>query len=569
MADTKISALTAVASVVGAQEFPVNDAATSKKATAAQILAYVREGLKPTAPEIISVGSEFSGTGAPTATLPGTHAADDILVLVLQSSNENLATPAGYTRAGPQNGIGASASAGSTRLGIFWKRDNGAESAPTIADSGDHTYGVMFAVRGCPTVGDPFHFAGNDWKFTASTSASGPSSTTWVDSTLVVDIFAGAIDGTGPQASSVANSSLTTFGEEFDGSTADGTGGNILITSGLREEAGEVGSTTATWGSSTVELCSRLHFLPADALKYQFSSRPPQVELFIGSAPNLDDTWVKAYGARRVIAEIVDGGGGGSGGNTTTTAAGGGGGGGGGYDRAEFEASLLPATLTVRAGAGGAGAAALNAPGTAGTVSEFGKGTTGPLTATFRVAGGAATAATSADGGNGGSGSGAGKTTPAVNTTRLDMHVTTDGVAYGTVGGRGGSGTTASTGGSPADWGGGGGESGSDTDAATTSDNNGWSRRGGGGGSGGRTNGNISGSGHGGGAAGVNSAQGAAGLDSSYLPFGGSGGVGGGSSVAVGGPGGFPGGGGGGGGGVTGGFGGAGGHGLVMVTTLF
>lgn len=41
MADTKISALTAVTSVVGAQEFAVNDAGTSKKATATQIKTFV------------------------------------------------------------------------------------------------------------------------------------------------------------------------------------------------------------------------------------------------------------------------------------------------------------------------------------------------------------------------------------------------------------------------------------------------------------------------------------------------------------------------------------------------
>ena len=41
MADTKISGLTAVTSVVGAQEFAVNDAGTSKKATATQIKAFV------------------------------------------------------------------------------------------------------------------------------------------------------------------------------------------------------------------------------------------------------------------------------------------------------------------------------------------------------------------------------------------------------------------------------------------------------------------------------------------------------------------------------------------------
>lgn len=41
MADTKISALTAVAAVLAAQEFAVNDAGTSKKATAAQIKTWM------------------------------------------------------------------------------------------------------------------------------------------------------------------------------------------------------------------------------------------------------------------------------------------------------------------------------------------------------------------------------------------------------------------------------------------------------------------------------------------------------------------------------------------------
>lgn len=41
MADSKTSALPAVASVADAQEFPVNDAGTSKKATAAQVKTYI------------------------------------------------------------------------------------------------------------------------------------------------------------------------------------------------------------------------------------------------------------------------------------------------------------------------------------------------------------------------------------------------------------------------------------------------------------------------------------------------------------------------------------------------
>jgi hypothetical protein len=518
------------------------------------------------APFVASTGAAFSSTAAPTATLPAGQRLNDILVLILQSSQQDLATPAGYTRLGPQNGIGAAASAGSTRLGIFWKRATASESAPTIADSGDHTYGVMLAIRGAPSSGDPFRMIGQAWKFTASTTGTADAGTTRKANCLVLNIFAHAIDSATAQGSSPTNSSLTSVTEVFDGATTDGTGGGIYVASGIKADPGDVAATTVTWAASTVDLSTTIAFVPEAEDDVR---RAPETWTYIGSLPNLDDVWVKPRGARRVHAQVIDGGGSGSGGNTTTTAAGGGGGGGGGYDEAWYEAEELGSTVTVIAGAGGAQGTALNQAGNVGTISQFDKGSQGPLTSNSRVAGTAATAAASADGGNGGCGSGAGTASPPVSTTRAALNAASNAKASGSSGAPGGSGTTAPVGGSEALWGGGGGESGGDTDAGLTSANNGNSMRGGGGGSGGRTNTNISGSGKGGAAAGVISAQGAAGTDSTRLPFGGSGGVGGGSTVPVGGRGGFPGGGGGGGGGVAGGFGGAGGHGMVMVTTLF
>lgn len=562
MADTKPSAFTVATSVAAADLVPIIQGGANKVAAAGLVMSAL-----PTLPSIVSVGSAFSGTGVPTATLPGTHAANDILVLCLQSSNEsNVSPPAGYTQLGPQNGIGAAATAGSTKLSIFWKRDGGSESAPTIPDTGDHTYGVMFAVRGCPTTGDPFCIGGQGFKFTASTTGTSDIGTSMMDNCLVVTVFAHGVDSASAQGSSPTNADLSSVTEQFDGATTDGTGGGIYIMSGVKAVRGQFGASTVTWANSTVDVSTVIEFIPADSPE---NGRPTQVLTYIGSPPDLDDTWVKPDCAVSILVQLCDGGGGGSGGNTTTTAAGGGGGGGGGYDEATFRADDLGATVTVHAGKGGAVGTALNQAGNPGVLSEFDKGNVGPLTSSRRIAGTAATAAASADGGNGGCGSGAGLVSPAVATTRISLEAATAGAAYGGVGGRGGSGTTAPTGGSPAYWGGGGGESGGDTDAAITSANNGWSVRGGGGGSGGRTNTNISASGHGGGAAGVNSAQGASGANSARLPYGGSGGVGGGSSVVTGGTGGFPGGGGGGGAGVAGGFGGAGGHGCVIVTTYF
>lgn len=524
---------------------------------------------EPDAPTIVSVGSSFTSTAAPTATLPGTHAANDILLLILQTGNDSAITaPAGYTYLGPQNGIGAAATAGSTKLAIFWKRDGGGEVAPTIPDTGDHTFGIMLAVRGCVTMGDPIHFLDNSWEFTASTAATSTNgSDTCIDNSLVMTIFAHGIDSATAQASGVTNASLTSLTTQFDGGTTDGIGGGVVVVTGVKDKAGEMNAFTHTWAASTVDVSTLLAFVPTDLPSVRV--RRTEIQTFIGSPADLDDTWVNPSGARQIKVQICDGGGGGSGGNTTTTPAGGGGGGGGGYDEAWYDPHDLAATITVHAGRGGNAGTALNQAGSQGVLSQFDKGGTGTLlTSALRIAGVAATAAASANGGDGGSGSGAGVTSKAVG-TRIALHDATAGVALGKVGGRGGNGSTGSVGGSPSEWGGGGGESGCDTDSAILANLSGYSMRGGGGGAGGRTSAVISNPGSGGGAVAVASAQGATGIASTRLPYGGAGGCNGGSTVVTGGTGGFPGGGGGGGAGVAGGFGGAGGHGCVMVTTFF
>ena len=369
--------------------------------------------LPPTLPAVASVGTAFGSTGVPTATLPSGQQENDILLLILQQSNQaNVAAPAGYKQVGPQNGIGVAAAAGSTKMSIFWKRSTGAgETAPTIPDTGDHTYGVMIAIRGCPTTGDPFFFGDNNWNFTAGTSFTGPSGfASTIDACLIMDIVAHGVDSASAQFSAWANSDLTNVTEQFDGSTTDGTGGGIAVVTGTKATAGDIGATTATIANSTVYVASRICWIPANTTQVASSPRPIERQVFIGSPADLDDQWQEPSGARHVFAQICDGGGGGSSGNTTTTAAGGGGGGGGGYDEAWFRASDLASLITVHAGRGGAASTGLNQAGNAGVVSEFGKGSsTGPLTSAQRIAGTAATAAASADGGNGGCGSGRGR----------------------------------------------------------------------------------------------------------------------------------------------------------------
>lgn len=74
MADIKISALTAVASVAGANEFAVNEAGTSKKASGTQLAAFTSPAASDTVAGLIEIAiqsEQETGTDTTRAVTPG------------------------------------------------------------------------------------------------------------------------------------------------------------------------------------------------------------------------------------------------------------------------------------------------------------------------------------------------------------------------------------------------------------------------------------------------------------------------------------------------------------------
>lgn len=190
-----------------------------------------------------SAGTAASGAAGITPGLPSGHVTDDILLLVVQSSNEAITAPAGYTEVtnSPQ-GTGTAATAGSTRLGVFWKRDGGSESAPSVADSGNHTIAQILAFSGCITSGNP-------WDITAGgviTPAATPTNvdmTTTVDNTLVVLVFANAVDSNVLQGNaSVSGSNLAGLAVSGDCNTNTNTGGGVTCITGTLATHGAIGA---------------------------------------------------------------------------------------------------------------------------------------------------------------------------------------------------------------------------------------------------------------------------------------------------------------------------------------
>jgi hypothetical protein len=540
VADAKISALPAVTTPALTDEFPVNQGGTSKKATLSQIRSL-------SAPTFVAAGAVASGTGAIAPVLYTGHALNDIMFCVVQTANQAVTAPAGWTKAGPVVGFGTAAAAGAMRLTIFWKRHDGSETDPSIADPGDHAIAFTFGIRGAATDGDPFVSVGQRMKRTASTTASQHAGVTHVDNAMVLEFLAHAQDSASAVFSAPVNASLTSVTEQVDVAAVDGVGGGLGLITGIKAAAGPFAATTATMTSLT-NVGSTLYVIPAGTT---ISGAVDRQEFI---SPGVADTWTKPVGAKHAVVIAIGGGASGSAGRNAATAAGGGGGGGGSWLRSEFGAAELPATATVTTGAGGAATANTDgAASNAGSQSIFNAGI--PLA--VAPGGSAAGFSATGSGGAGGSGGGYGAGAAAGVTSWT----------YQPPGG-GTGGTSAAAGGFGLGFSGGAGAGGGTTQAASAG---GLTMYGGAGGGGGRNHATNFGSG----GASILTAQvaggataGASGGDSPVPEYGGAGGAGGTSAAGPGGSGGWPGGGGGGGGSQSGAQrGGAGGDGVVVIVT--
>jgi hypothetical protein len=209
-----------------------------------------------TAPTVFGVGTFASSANATSASWPASIANGDIGILIIRTSNQTIATPSGWTAITNGPGTGTAATAGSVRLGVFWKRTTGTESAVTIADSGDSQYARIIVIRGARATGSPIMAASTvNTVGTATTSATINGLTTTDEKAMILDIIGvGAPDAASTtNFSAWANANLSSVTERIDNTNAVGTGGGFGVASGIKNTAGATGSSTATIGSAKYE----------------------------------------------------------------------------------------------------------------------------------------------------------------------------------------------------------------------------------------------------------------------------------------------------------------------------
>lgn len=207
------------------------------------------------------VGSGAFGSSASTLT-PGWPAqarqADDIALLVVESENQTISLSSAQSFVEVLNspqGTGAAGSAGSTRLAVYWRRLSGAaDTAPTIADAGDHVTGQLHVFRGVVTSGDPWNVTAGGVDTTSDTSGSIPGTTTTVDDCLVVLLCSSSRNGTGTaEFSGYTNADLANILERTDNTNTVGLGGGHGMATGEKASAGAYGVTAVTLANASLK----------------------------------------------------------------------------------------------------------------------------------------------------------------------------------------------------------------------------------------------------------------------------------------------------------------------------
>jgi hypothetical protein len=208
-------------------------------------------------------GPAFQGLGGLGSNTSGntlfvtwpSHAANDIALAFVETANQAVATPSGWTAvSNGSQGVGTAGSVTATRLQVFWRRA-ASSSESTLqfpAIPGDHANGIMMTVRGCITSGDPVDVSAGDTTTDADASAvSIPGATTTVDGCLVVAACSRQTASVTAQQSGEANAALSSLAERLDVGNTLGNGGGLAVATGLKATAGAYGVTTATLSTAS------------------------------------------------------------------------------------------------------------------------------------------------------------------------------------------------------------------------------------------------------------------------------------------------------------------------------
>lgn len=200
-------------------------------------------------PYVAIVGPKAAAAGAQSVAIPSGYAVGDLLLLIIQTSNESVAAPSGWTEVGTYTGTGSvgSGSASSCGMQVFYKYAVSSEPAASLPDNIRHTQAVILVIRGMATSGAIGATAATATGTGATVNM--PTITTGANNALVLMIGTDAYNSaSNPRYSAWTCAGLSSITEIVDYGANVGAGnfGGIGVASAIKYTAGATGAGTAT-----------------------------------------------------------------------------------------------------------------------------------------------------------------------------------------------------------------------------------------------------------------------------------------------------------------------------------
>jgi hypothetical protein len=210
-------------------------------------------------PTYVGSGTFTTGTGNITPPFHASTAADDIVLLVVETENQDispLSAAQGFVEvpSSPQF-AGTQDTNPANRIAVYGKRITtaGGGTAPSTGDPVNHVTGQLHTFRGCITTGDPWDVTagGNDGGVNDTTGVI-PGGTTTVADCLIVLICGSSFNGTSTtQFDNWTNADLANVTERADNTNTVGVGGGHGMATGEKATAGAFGDTTVTLANTS------------------------------------------------------------------------------------------------------------------------------------------------------------------------------------------------------------------------------------------------------------------------------------------------------------------------------
>lgn len=204
-------------------------------------------------PQYRSANAAFvAGTGSITVTVPADYVVGDLLLLLVNTANQPISAPSGWTQvANSPQSTGSAGSAGGVSIQAFWKLAGSGEASVSLPDAGSYIAARMFAFYDVDVNG-PIHVTAGS---VLATAASGywylPSVTTTLYNCLIVQCI-GIDRDTASDNEVLANwvpgntTRLPALIEREDQTVSSGVGGGIGMATGQSTYPGDIGSTRVT-----------------------------------------------------------------------------------------------------------------------------------------------------------------------------------------------------------------------------------------------------------------------------------------------------------------------------------